>query len=110
MKQLKYLFGLLTIGFAIGIIYGVVVKDFGAEGGILLSIYWGWFTMGDIYLAFLVIAGWVVYREGLNLTSGLWTIAIMLLGSLAICAYLTYVLHQADGDWEQLMLGKNKRA
>jgi len=88
------------------IIYGVTARDFSAEGSVLLSIFWGQFTMLDIYAAFLVIFIWVVIREQSFLRSALWFILIMLGGSMSICLYVFLALMASDNNVQKLLLGR----
>ncbi len=88
------------------IIFGVTARDFSAEGSVLLSVFWGKFTMLDIYAAFLVIFIWVVIRERSILKSALWFVLIMLGGSMSICLYLFVALMTSKDDLRILLLGK----
>ena len=89
------------------IIFGVTARDFSAEGNIMLSVFWGKFTMVDIYVSFLVFYIWVVIRERSVLKSILWFLLIMLGGSMSICLYLFIALMTSKDDFKTLMLGKN---
>ncbi len=88
------------------IIFGVTARDFSAEGSILLSVFWGQFTMLDIYAAFLVIFIWVVIREQSFWKSVAWFFLIMLGGSMSICLYVFLALMSSENDIQKLLLGK----
>jgi hypothetical protein len=49
-----------------------------------------WFiaTLFDTYFAFLAFWAWVAYKETSNLARGLWLVAILLLGNIAMAAYV----------------------
>jgi hypothetical protein len=88
------------------IIFGVVARDILAEGSIMLAIFWGQFTFIDIYIAFIVIFLWVVYRERSLPKSILWFFLIMFGGSMAICLYLFFAFRGCNNDMKNLLLGK----
>lgn len=48
-----------------------------------------WFiaTLFDTYFAFLAFWAWVAYRETSNVARGLWLVAILLLGNIAMSIY-----------------------
>ena len=94
---------LVLLGF---IIFGVAARDFSAEGSILMSVFWGKFTMLDIYIAFLVFYIWVVIRERSIIKRVLWFFLIMLGGSMSICLYLFIALITCDDHLIVLMLGR----
>ena len=49
-----------------------------------------WFiaTLFDTYFAFLTFWAWVAYKETSNLARIVWLVAILLLGNIAIAAYM----------------------
>ena len=49
-----------------------------------------WFiaTLFDTYFAFLTFWAWVAYKETSNLARGVWLIAILLLGNIAMAVYM----------------------
>ena len=55
-----------------------------------------WFiaTLFDTYFAFLTFWGWVAYREGTWAARLGWLVAILLLGNIAMAAYLLRRLFQ----------------
>ncbi|MEX1308495.1 MAG: DUF1475 family protein [Eubacteriales bacterium] len=91
------------------IIFGIVARDFSAEGSLMLSVFWGKFTMLDIYAAFLVFYIWVVLRERSVIKSIIWFFLIMLGGSMSICLYLFIALVTCGDDYKVLMLGKERK-
>ncbi len=102
--QFVFLAGFLA--FLVAIIYGVTARDFWAEGRVLVGIYWGRFTLYDIYLAFAVFYLWIVYREKSLLSSIIWFFLIMLGGAMTICLYMFVALRTSDNSSVKLMLGK----
>ena len=67
-----------------------------------------WFiaTLFDTYFGFLTFYCWVAYRETSNLARIVWLIAILLLGNIAMAAYMLRQLFKlpADANIESLLL------
>ena len=60
--------------------------------------WWTLATLIDAYYGFLTFYAWVLYKERRALPRALWFIAIMLLGNMAMAAYvLLQVQRQPDG-------------
>ena len=100
---------LAVIGFIImfvSLTYGFTVGDFNAEGAELVALIWGKISLIDVYIMFLIFWGWIVYREKSALRSGLWLVAMLVLGSLTACAYLFLALQGSGGDWKKFWLGQ----
>lgn len=67
-----------------------------------------WFiaTLFDTYFAFLTFYVWLAYKETSNLARVLWLLAILLLGNIAMAAYLLGELFRlpANATMEDLLL------
>jgi hypothetical protein len=59
---------------------------------------WGWVTLLDVYLGFLVFAGYLCAREGRARRALPWLLAIAVLGNLATAAYVLWALWQGRGE------------
>ena len=59
-----------------------------------------WFiaTLFDTYFAFLTFWLWLAYKETSNVARGLWLVAILLLGNLAMAAYMLIQLLRLPPD------------
>ncbi len=72
-----------------------------------------WFvaTLFDTYFAFLTFYVWVFYKEAGVAGKILWLAAILLLGNIAMAAYLLWKLFQlpANAPLEELLLRKSAR-
>jgi hypothetical protein len=55
---------------------------------------WTWVTIVDLYLGFLVFAGYIAAREGRLLRALPWLIALLVLGNLASAAYVAWAIHR----------------
>ena len=59
-----------------------------------------WFvaTLCDAYWGFLTFYLWIVYREPVWAVRGLWLVAVLLLGNMAMAAYALTVLFRVPVD------------
>lgn len=62
---------------------------------------WGLATLFDAYFAFLAVGFWIAWRECGVLSRGLWLVAILVLGNLAIATYVLLTLWR-EGSIEGL--------
>ena len=67
---------------------------------------WGLATLADAYFGFLTFYCWVAYKETSWLARGLWFLAIMLLGNIAMANYMLVQLFRlpAGGGVADLLL------
>ena len=67
-----------------------------------------WFiaTLFDTYFGFLTFYCWVAYKETSNVSRIIWLVAILLLGNIAMAAYMLRQLFKlpADAKMEALLL------
>jgi len=67
-----------------------------------------WFiaTLFDCYFGFLTFYVWLAYKEPGWLARGLWLVAILLLGNIAMAVYMLITLFRlpADAGVEQVLL------
>jgi Protein of unknown function (DUF1475) len=67
-----------------------------------------WFiaTLFDTYWAFITFYCWVAYKESSWLAKGLWLLAILLLGNIAMAIYMLIQLYRvpATAKLEQVLL------
>lgn len=59
---------------------------------------WGWVTIIDVYLGFLVFGGYLCVREGRAARAVPWLAAIAVLGNVATAVYVLWVLWRAGWD------------
>ena len=59
---------------------------------LVLSDPWFQATLVDAYLGFITFYVWVAYRESSWLARGIWFLAIMSLGNMAMAAYVLWQL------------------
>ena len=95
-----------TLAMGIVLAYGFGLGSFAAEGGQLLSMPWGGVSLVDLYVGFFLFSGWIFFREGVRLRALVWSAAVMILGSLAICLYVLATLRASQGDWHRFFLGR----
>ena len=69
-----------------------------------------WFvaSLFDAYFGFLTFFVWVAYREPSHLRRGLWLVAILLLGNIAMAIYALIRLFQvpATASFKELLVGR----
>lgn len=63
-------------------------------------------VIADLYIGFLILAGWLVYRDGLGLKSILLTIGMFTLGNIVPLVYILWLLIKTRGDVWETLLGK----
>jgi hypothetical protein len=67
-----------------------------------------WFiaTLADTYWAFLTFYAWLAYKETSWTSRMLWLLAILVLGTMAVAAYMLHQLFRVttDADIEQVLL------
>lgn len=56
---------------------------------------WGVVSLVDLYLGLALAAVWVVYREASGLRAAAWVLALIVLGNLALGAYVAVAAAQA---------------
>mgnify|MGYP001267611035 CR=1 FL=1 len=64
---------------------------------------WGWVTIVDVYLGFVVFAGYLCLREGRAVRAVPWLLAIFVLGNVATAGYVLWVTWRANGDLGALL-------
>lgn len=64
---------------------------------------WGWVTIVDVYLGFVVFGGYLCLREGRAVRAVPWLLAIAVLGNVATAAYVLWVVGRANGDLGALL-------
>jgi len=59
-----------------------------------------WFiaTLFDTYFAFLAFWAWVAYKETSHVARGLWLVAILLLGNIAMAIYVLREVFRVPAD------------
>jgi len=109
MKMVTVLAALGALAMTSVLLYGFVAGDFLREGRQLLSMPWGIVSLVDLYVGFFLFAAWILYRDGIVLLSVLWVVAVMTLGSLAICLYVLVSARTSKGDWRGFFMGRHAR-
>jgi hypothetical protein len=72
--------------------------------------YWTIATLADAYFGFLTFYAWVFYKEARWLKRMVWFIAIMLLGNMAMSAYVLLQLMRLtpDQDANAILTARNR--
>jgi hypothetical protein len=104
LARVLALLGLLLMTATIS--YGLIDGSFNAEGSRLLAMPWGRVALIDVYVGFAIFSGWIIYREKSALRSIIWIIAMIVLGNLTACLYLSIALWRTNGNWKCFWLGQ----
>jgi hypothetical protein len=105
MVFVRFLTGLGTLVMAAAIVWGFATASFTEEGAALLDLAWGRVTLIDIYLAFLLVWGWIAWREGSAVRAVAGVGGTLVLGSLALFGY-AFLASLRAGDPVELLLGR----
>jgi hypothetical protein len=72
-------------------------------GPVVASQPWGWVTITDLYLGFLVFGAYIGVREGSAARSAPWWLALFFLGNIASAGYVLAVLIRSGFDSAALL-------
>jgi hypothetical protein len=100
---------LSAIGFllmAFLIIRAILTGDFNAEGADLVRGPWGQLSLTDVYVGFLIVAGWIIFRERSFVRSLVWIVLLLVLGNVIACLYIFIALQRSSGDWHKFWFGR----
>ena len=87
------------------IVYSFMNGDFLAEGAVITEMLWGRVTLIDIYIGFLIMIAWMLFRERSLAVKVIWTLAFLVTGNVAICVYLFLAFRQSRGNWTRFFGG-----
>lgn len=99
---------ILTLGFfvmATGIAYALIKGDFFDELEIMRSLPWFHLSMLDLYVGFLLFAGWILYREKTLIFAVIWIALLISLGNLLACLYAVIAIIRSKGNWQIFWMG-----
>ncbi len=86
------------------ILAALTTSSLAEDGASLLALAWGRVSLVDLYLAFVLMWLWIVFRERSAWRSALWLVVTLVTGSLAIGVYLLAASMRARTPLE-LVLG-----
>ncbi len=104
---LRLLFTLILVGMVLVTTWASLEQPVWAFGGLQgPDRAWTIATLCDAYAGFLTFYAWVYYRERGALARSGWLVAILLLGNMAMSAYVLIALARlpADAPLERLLL------
>jgi hypothetical protein len=73
---------------AVGLTLAGMKQNMFVAGGALMRDPWFVATLADTYFAFLTIAGWMAWKERFGFAAWAWVLGVLVLGNLAIAAYM----------------------
>jgi len=106
MRIPHLLLGLGAVVMAAAIVYAFVAGDLIAEAKLMFPYPWFQVAMLDLYVGFLLFAGWIYARESSKRLAIAWIIALLALGNLLSCAYALRALVQSRGDMHHFWRGR----
>ncbi len=92
----------------LAVVWASRVGNLTTEGLIVLGLPWGVVTFLDLYIGFLLVAGWILFREAKPQVAVLWIVSILALGNLASCLYVLLAARRAGGDLSVFWLGARR--
>jgi len=106
---LRCLFIVVLVVMLAGTVWAIAQEDVFAGGHHILAYRWGVMTLFDAYFGFITFFVWVAYKETSNLSRLAWFVAIMLLGNMAMAAYMLIQLFRvpADASIRSVILRRN---
>jgi hypothetical protein len=96
--------GFLIMLVAIG--YGLAEGSFGTQGSVIIALTWGRISLIDLYVCFLLIWGWIAFREASWWRSLILLVLMLVFGALTASGYAFYALSTSGGDWRRFWLGR----
>ncbi len=104
-NKLVILIGLILVFMLFITTWASLQESIVIGGAKLFAEPWGIATLADAYCGFLTFFAWVAYKERCWSSRILWFIGIMLLGNIAMAAYvLLQIKKHAGGTIEDILL------
>jgi|GEM_PF-3017563 len=63
-------------------------------------------VLADLYIGFLILAGWIVYRDGASFKALILIISMLCLGNIVPLLYILWLLIRSRGDVWEVLLGR----
>ncbi len=106
MRSTSALLGCCAVG--IGVLMALIVWssfEMSLAAGLreIVRTRWGITTMVDLYAGLLLGGAWIGWRERRVGVGAAWIVALMLLGNLALLAYVALAARRCSGIEELLM-------
>lgn len=100
-RVLKWLFGCMSALMAILVVTTSSQSNLFALSPVLTGEPWFAATLVDFYFNIVVLSAWVIYKETNRIRATVWTLAFVLLGSIATCLYVFLQLARLK-PWDSL--------
>ena len=94
---------------AAALIPALIDADLAREGRRIAELAWGRALLIDVYAGMALFAAWIAWREPTPTRTGLWVLALLLLGNVVACVYLAYAWIRARGDAERFWHGASRQ-
>lgn len=96
MPALRFLSTAAALVMGTAIAVAIVTGDIAAEGSEILALAWGRVSLIDIYVGVVIVAAWIVWRDGAG-PGAAWLVALVVLGHLATAVYVAWRSWTCDG-------------
>jgi len=102
VKTIAYLSTLIMGGI---IVWANFQGNIFKNAGTVASTPWGIVTLVDLYIGFLFIGLWIIFREK-GISRIIWLVGLFFLGNLTTALYIIYCIKEANGNLEIFFMGK----
>ncbi len=105
MRKIMIICSLGFILMAAGIAYALIKGSFFGELEIMAPLPWFHLSMLDLYVGFLLFAGWILFREKTLVRALVWIALLLSLGNLIACLYAVIALVRSKENWQTFWMG-----
>ena len=102
VRTIAYLSTLIMGGI---IVWANLQSNFFENASEVAGTPWGIVTLVDLYLGFVFIALWIIFREK-GFPRVIWLLGLFFLGNLTTALYIIYCIKEANGNLEVFFIGK----
>jgi len=90
---------------AVGLVYGLSVGNFFAEGAAIARMPWGLTLLVDVYVGFFLVSCWIACRENGGSAAFIWIALILAFGNIVTAVYILRAVHSSRGDSRRFWMG-----
>ena len=102
VKTIAYLLTLIMGGI---IIWANSQSNFFENAGEVASTPWGLVTLVDLYIGFIFVAIWMIFREE-GVRRIIWLLGLFFLGNLTTAIYILYCIKSSRGNLSKFFQGE----
>ena len=102
VKTIAYLSTLIMGGI---IVWANSQSNFFENAGEVADTAWGVVTLVDLYVGFIFIAIWIIFREK-GIRRIVWLVGLFFLGNLTTAIYIIYCIGNSNGNLNKFFQGE----